>query len=48
MCASCKEKDEIIVALQHIVRELRHEVVNVRIEVAALKGDNPFGSSKAA
>ncbi len=26
------ERDEIIVALQHIIRDLRHEIENLRVE----------------
>jgi hypothetical protein len=28
------ERDEIIVALQHVIRDLRHEVENLRVESA--------------
>lgn len=28
------ERDEIIVALQHVIRDLRHEVDNLRVETA--------------
>lgn len=28
------ERDEIIVALQHAIRDLRHEVENLRVETA--------------
>ncbi len=28
------ERDEIIVALQHVIRDLRHEVENLRVETA--------------
>ncbi len=28
------ERDEIIVALQHVIRDLRHEIENVRAETA--------------
>ena len=28
------ERDEIIVALQHVIRDLRHEIENMRVEDA--------------
>jgi hypothetical protein len=28
------ERDEIIVALQHVIRDLRHEIENLRVEQA--------------
>lgn len=28
------ERDEIIVALQHVIRDLRHELENLRVETA--------------
>lgn len=28
------ERDEIIVALQHVIRDLRHEVENLRVQTA--------------
>jgi hypothetical protein len=38
-------RDEIIVALQHVVRDLRHELANLRVEhvyaLRAVEGSSP-------
>jgi hypothetical protein len=40
-----RSRDEVIVALQHLIRDLRHELENVRAEhtyaVFALEGTHP-------
>lgn len=40
------ERDEIIVALQHVIRDLRHELENVRVEsaYAAALAPGPVGA----
>jgi uncharacterized coiled-coil protein SlyX len=41
------ERDEIIVALQHVIRELRHEIDNLRAEQRYLaRGGAPLEQSR--
>jgi hypothetical protein len=48
MCESCEQKNEVIVALQHVIRELRHDLVIARIEAELNKGSALFALEKAA
>ena len=48
MCESCEQKNEVIVALQHVIRELRHDLVIARIEAELSKGSKLFYLEKAA
>jgi hypothetical protein len=48
MCESCEQKNDVIVALQHVIRELRHDVVTARIEAELSKGHELFALKKAA
>jgi hypothetical protein len=47
MCATCEQKNEVIVALQHVIRELRHDLVIARIEAELCKGSELFALKKA-
>lgn len=40
------ERDEIIVALQHVIRDLRHEVENLRVETAYAVLAHPRASGR--
>ncbi len=46
MCESCEEKNEVIVALQHVIRELRHDVAIAQIEVELSRGAELFGKKR--
>ena len=48
MCASCEQKNEVIVALQHVIRELRHDLVIAQVEAELSKGSVLFALDKAA
>jgi hypothetical protein len=48
ICECCEEKNEVIVALQHVIRELRHDLVIAQIEVKVLNGSKLFALEKAA
>lgn len=38
------ERDEIVLALQHVIRDLRHEIENLRAETAYARfADRPGG-----
>jgi hypothetical protein len=48
MCESCQQKNDVIVALQHMIRELRHDLVIARIEAELRKGTDLFALQKVA
>ncbi len=48
MCDRCEEKNEVIVALQHVIRELRHDLVIARMETELSKGNKLFAVKQAA
>ena len=45
---TCERKNEVIVDLQHLIRELRHDLVIARIEAELSKGTELFAVKKAA
>lgn len=48
MCEKCDQKNEVIVALQHLIRELRHDLATAQIEAELGKGRKLFALEKAA
>jgi hypothetical protein len=48
VCESCEQKNDVIVALQHVIRELRHDLSTARIEAELSKGTELFALEKAA
>ncbi len=48
MCETCDQKNDVIVALQHMIRELRHDLVIARIEAELSKGTKLFALKTAA
>jgi hypothetical protein len=48
MCESCEQKNDVIVALQHMIRELRHDLEIARIEAKLSKGTDLFAHQKVA
>ena len=48
VCETCERKNEVIVDLQHLIRELRHDLVIARIEAELSKGTELFAVKKAA
>ncbi len=48
MCEMCEPKNDLIVELQHLIRELRHDLVAAQIEAELSKGNELFAFKKAA
>ena len=47
MCERCEQKNEAIVELQHVIRELRHDLVIAQMEAELSKGKKLFALKAA-
>ncbi len=48
VCEACEQRNDVIVELQHLIRELRHDLAIAQIEAELTKGTELFALRTAA
>jgi hypothetical protein len=48
VCETCEQRNDVIVELEHLIRELRHDLVIAQIEAELSKGNELFALWTAA